>query len=283
MRHLTCLLVLLTLVCASCGEPHGLRSVPGPAVVVLYSGQQELLPDATCESCVLVDVQDAATLARVEGRLVVGFVLSGHSSSPQHVLGVDPTALYQLMARLQPRPSFVVLDTCFGASSDVLLGLIDAGVDADLVLGPPSRIPIAGFNYDANFGRVALSDPGSLADVVSCCDDRARRLTVFRRGYEAPLRVLLASQLEAARRCEGEIPFATLLPNRVPVERSCGAGSCPIDGRVLVAIPKGDWCPDASASFAVLAADGVTSYRPLEEPEPSSVEPWKVSHVAAPR
>ena len=79
-------------------------------------------------------------------------VLTGHSRPPEF-FGVEPTAIARLVACAEPE--LLVLDTCYGFSTELLTEL--AALDAPpLVVGSIHALSVEGLRYDPDF----LTDPG---------------------------------------------------------------------------------------------------------------------------
>lgn len=217
-------------------------------VVVVYSGDQAFQPERVCAECVAYDI----TRPPPDGLEAQIIVLVGHSSPPEHVVGRPPSEVFARLAHIQPTPALLILDTCFGASNDMIEAMVDAGLRPDTVLAYAGRVPLDGFTYAANLFADSV-DPAAVADSVSCCADRDRTLTRLTGDYDIAIARRAADIRDEARRCASEIQFHSIMPNRIRTNDTSATGG-PIEGPFLFEVLPEDWCPGQCAPFVVQEA-----------------------------
>lgn len=194
-------------------------------VVVLRDNS--VLPVPACPSCTVVTLgPDLAPLpAPAEGLIV-----TGHSGSGLF-LGTTALDLARTIARLAPNPEFLVLDTCEGIQSELLLELTRAGVHPQIVIGASFALPPGGLDYHGLLARETV-DAGELAATVTCCQGgaRARQLTMLSARDLTSLPRWVDEASAQVGRCERIQDFVSVTPNLLPMEIA-GAGT------VLVEVP----------------------------------------------
>lgn len=238
--HMASLLVLATSLAAGCGTDVGHPGYP----LIAYSSQQSFRPERLCPDCPTYDVTQPPPADLTADTMV----LIGHSAPPEHVLDRPPTEVFRRLARIQPDPELLVLDTCFGASDALIGAMLDAGLKPRTVVAYAGRVPLAGFRYADRFFNDPTIDRAARVDAISCCGDGPRALTRLEGDYARAISRTLAGHRSAARRCELDAPFHSILPNRVRHHNSADEA---IQGPFLYEVLPEDWCPGQSAPFTV--------------------------------
>lgn len=119
------------------------------SIVVIYSSQDPAVVrtfECPADRCERVDLSDLRCTGDEAPAPVV--VVTGHSGPPDAYLHATPETLASAIACY--RPELVVLDTCYGVSSPLLVALAARGM-APFVVGPTYRLPAAGLLYEAPF------------------------------------------------------------------------------------------------------------------------------------
>lgn len=128
---------------------------PPPDVAVLYSEQAPHLrarcPEGRC-------VYHPLERFECEGARAAAVIVAGHGQPPEYL--ARPAAEVAAAVRCF-EPELVVIDTCLGASSELLLALGD--LDA-VIVATASLLPSSGFTYGRDF--FAATDPAARAAAV---------------------------------------------------------------------------------------------------------------------
>jgi hypothetical protein len=164
-------------------------------IVVLHNGRQGPRFTRSCDRCVEMDIRDVTPL---RGRRIGMIVVSGQSLPPRDVLGVSLDDFARAIRTLDPHPPRLVLDTCYGASADVVAALTRGGVHAEAIVGVASKVPLAGLSYPEGFGT-ELDDERALGGIS--CARCATPITVLRGDYEPRIAVLQREVTEDVRLC----------------------------------------------------------------------------------
>lgn len=128
---------------------------PPPDVAVLYSEQAPHLrarcPEDRCTYYPLEGFECGETRA-------AAVIVGGHGRPPEYLARPAPEVAAAIRCF---EPELVVIDTCFGASSELLQALGD--LDA-VIVASTSLLPSSGFTYGPDF--FAATDPAARADAV---------------------------------------------------------------------------------------------------------------------
>jgi predicted amidohydrolase len=128
---------------------------PPPDVAVLYSEQAPHLrarcPEGRCAYYPLEVFECGDSRAEA-------VIVAGHGKPPEYL--ARPAAEIAAAIRCFD-PELVIIDTCFGASSELLLALGDLEA---VIVATTSLLPSSGFNYGPDF--FTATDPAARADAV---------------------------------------------------------------------------------------------------------------------
>ncbi len=126
-------------------------ALPRPDTLWLYSDAQTPLVRGACEGACLDLAIEAADCPH-PAPVIPNLVVSGHSSPPEYLEGSASRIASVVQCY---RPELIVLDTCYGASDELLsaLGAVSPGV---LVVGATYKLPLDGLLYDSAFYDDAL-------------------------------------------------------------------------------------------------------------------------------
>lgn len=208
------------------GEPmHQAPAAPEPApIAVLYASSaphyRTRCPEGRCSYHALKDLQCGDTRAET-------VVVAGHGSPPTY-LSHPAEDIAAAVACFQPE--LVVVDTCYGASAE-LLGALGKTVDP-IVVAVPRLLPDSGFEYDdAFFG------PGVSAE------ERARAVRTRDAGPVLRSRVDTGALVEAMAAVESLSPeaLAERLVRRRPAQVGMPFGG--LETGVLVSLPDASPVP----------------------------------------
>jgi hypothetical protein len=125
-------------------------------------------------------------------------LVSGQSLPPRDVLGVSLDDFARAIRTLDLHPPRLVLDTCYGASADVVAALTRVGVHAEVIVGVASKVPLTGLSYPEGFGA-ELDDERALAGIT--CVRCAATVTVLRGDYEPLIRAFQREVTEDVQLC----------------------------------------------------------------------------------
>jgi hypothetical protein len=118
----------------------------GPSIVLLYAAEhRDLAPDLAGDRVPAFALEGFHNAGMTADTVVLG----GHSLPPIYV-GQPPKLVARAIASF--RPSVVVLETCYGASTPLLDALAATGVRA-WVVAAPYQLPIRGLHYGPDFYR----------------------------------------------------------------------------------------------------------------------------------
>lgn len=207
-----------------CGPAVGDGGIPFADVTVLHDHSG--LPAPRCPGCELLPIDVRRAAGRPPPRMIV---VVGHSVHGSY-LNMSVPAFARKIAALNQRPELLVLDTCFGASADLLAELLRNGVTPGTTLAWPGLVAGEGFAYGALFAGDAVNPAG--AAQVACCGGRREPVTVIPRARLAAV----VEAAESTRQDHAGCRFTGRDAGRSPTLVAIQVAG--VRGEVLVEIPS---------------------------------------------
>jgi len=132
--------VLGCLLFVACSQP----ADPSKEIVVLYTREDPIIPDLPADCCRYIDLEDYQQVSPKSAKTVI---LAGHGQAPEYA-GHDYAYVAKAIAAFAPE--LIVMNSCYGATTDILGALI-ANKSEAYIVAPPFPIYQPGFTYEPAF------------------------------------------------------------------------------------------------------------------------------------